>query len=464
MVTRREEANLKLTDKAVAEIIRPAGRPQFVVWDSELTGFGVVVGAQRRTFIAEARVHGKKRRVSIGALGKIRDDRRPWTTTLARQRAKEILGDMAGGIVPCASADDSTADREQSHVPAAPTGPTLRDAMNAHIARMRKKRRSERSIQTLEWELGKHLAESLDRPLAELAGPALVELHDRIKAQTRPRRGSNPANATGAPLANRIIRHVSACWNSLNKKLEGRLGSWNPAKAVDADVLKPKRERIAEENMPDWWARVQTLSPVRRDMHLFCLFTAMRSKAARLVRWEHVDLDQLSLSVPAPKGGEAKAFRLPIGPTLVELFKRRRRENAIEFAPYGGDAGYVFPSLTRAKPYRVQPIAEAKERRKNPATGRREKYLSGPHTSRRTYLSVAAEEKISELDRSVLANHAFGSQSVNQTYIEQHFDHLLECQTRIERGLLARLGAHTGAPAGAPTAQDASHASTSALS
>src|SRR5262249_37868511 len=148
-------------------------------------------------------------------------------------------------------------------------GPTLRDALETHIARMRKKQRAERSVATLETEVEKYLAAWLDRPIAELTGAALVELHERIKAEARPRAGSNPSNDKGAPLANRVIASVSACWNSLNRKLEGALGNWNPAKAVDRDVLAPKRERIADDDMPAWWTRVQTLSPVRRDLHTF---------------------------------------------------------------------------------------------------------------------------------------------------------------------------------------------------
>lgn len=443
----------KLTDRYVAELTLPDGRPQLVEWDSELTGFGVVVGRRRRTFVAEARVDGRKRRVTIGTLGEVREDRRHWTTTLARQRAKELLGDMAAGIDPNAVSRG---------VGAEPNGPTLRNALDAHLARMRKKHRAERSIATLETEVTKYLADWLDRPLAELTGARLAELHERIKTAARPRAGSNPANVKGAPIANRVITHVSACWNSLNRKLEGALGTWNPAKVVDRDVLKPKRERVADEDMPTWWARVQTLSPVRRDLQLFCMFSAMRSEAARNVRWDHVNLEASALEVPNPKGGEAKAFRIPLGPTLVDLLRRRRRENEAEFSPYGGDHGLVFPSLTRAKPYRVQAVAEAKERRVNPATGRREKYLSGPHVSRRTYLSVAAEAGIGELDRSVLANHTFGSRSVNQAYIEQAFPHLLECQAKIDAALRARMGAQANFT-GAAILQLETHEATSAL-
>src|ERR1700743_3483674 len=116
----------KLTDKSIAELELPSGRPQLVVWDSELRGFGVVIGKRARTFIVEEQVAraGRKRRTSIGALGAVREDRRHWTTTLARQRAKELLGDMAAGIDPNASPEQAVAA----------TGPTLSDALDAHLA------------------------------------------------------------------------------------------------------------------------------------------------------------------------------------------------------------------------------------------------------------------------------------------------------------------------------------------
>lgn len=436
---------MKLTDKAIAAIELPAGKAQLVVWDSELAGLGVVVGRRVRTFVVEGRVAGKKRRTAIGALGVIRDDGRPWTTTLARLRAKELLGEMAAGRVPGSGRRSAR-------------GPTLGDAFEAHLGRMRSRRRAARSIENVEAVRG-YVGALLDRPISSITGVDLAELHARIKAETRPRAGANPSNERGAPMANRVIATISACWNSLNRRLEGKLGNWNPAKAVDRDVLQPKRERVPDRALPQWWAGVSKLAPVRRDFHLFCMLTAMRSEAARHVRWEHVDLYENALKVPSPKGGEAKAFRLPLGPAAVAMLRERRLDNAALFRLHGGDAGFAFPSLSRKKPFRVQATASAAERRRNLATGRVELLVPGPHVSRRTYLSVAAEIGISELDRSVLVNHAFGRQSVNQTYIEQSFPHLLDCQVRIESELLRRMG-HRQAVL--PTAQVAAQASTSA--
>ena len=104
----------------------------------------------------------------------------------------------------------------------------------------------------------------------------------------------------------------------------------------------------------------------------------------------------------------------------------------------GGDGGWVFASLSRDQKS-VQPIAEPKEYRRDPETKKKISILPGLHTLRRTYLSVATEAGVSEIDRHVLANHAFGRQNVNATYIEQAFDHLAACQARIEAALWARL-------------------------
>jgi hypothetical protein len=107
----------------------------------------------------------------------------------------------------------------------------------------------------------------------------------------------------------------------------------------------------------------------------------------------------------------------------------------------GNDRGWCFPSVTAAKPHRVIHMQEAKERRVNEATGEREQFLPGPHVLRATFISVAADAGISELDRNVLANHRYASRSVNETYIKQSWDHLVKCQETIEAEIWRRIKA-----------------------
>src|SRR5690606_5399049 len=98
------------------------------------------------------------------------------------------------------------------------------------------------------------------------------------------------------------------------------------ARAVVRNPYTPKRERVNDADLPTWWAKVQTLSPARRDFQQFVLFTGMRSEAARRVRWEHVDWKRKALRVPKPKGGESRAFELPLCKTVGDLLKRRQKE------------------------------------------------------------------------------------------------------------------------------------------
>ena len=406
-------ATLRLTETSLLAIPAPTDRAQLHVWDSELRGFGCVIGKTTRSFVVRTRVRGELLKRTIGHLGQPRADGHLWSVKLARIEARKMLGAMADGRAPLTGKGERAA------------GPTLRKGLELHTANMRKLTRSPRSIETLENEVPRVLEEWMDRSIHDLTGAELVKIHDEL------------TNAGKKFAANRVVAHVSTLWNALDRVHEfpGR----NPARAVTRHRYVPSRQRIATADLSSWYTTVLSLpSPVRRDLQMFCLFTAMRSEAARHVRWEHIDEHRCTLSVPRPKGGQAKAFTLPLPKTIVEMLRKRRTENVDIFEPFGGDAGWVFPSMSRDGE-RVQPVAEPKEYRRDPTTKKKISILPGLHTLRRTYLSVAAEAHVSELDRSVLANHAYGNQTVNQTYISQSLEHLAECQAKIETALWSRI-------------------------
>jgi integrase len=393
----------------------------------------VVVGKTgSKTFIVRGRIvgSGERIKVKIGAHLAPRDDRHVWTVELARERAKVLLGQMASGANPNAPTPEE----------AAQAGPTVREGVETHLAKMKKKGRAERSIQTFIHETNKYLANWLDRPFAELTGAELVELHQEIKDRAAKRTGTNPANDKGAPLANRVIAHVSASWRSLNKKLEGKLGTWNPASAVDKDTIKPKRERILDEDLPDYAARVATMrSPVKRDGLIFALYTGLRHEDVRTMRFEHVDWDEHTLHLPNPKGGEGAAFTIPLSKTPYAILERRQRDNAKDV---GRDhEGWCFPGVDHDN--QVGPVAELRQTTTVRKNGKRVIEGRFPvedvHSLRRTWESIANDEGITELDQHVLSNHSFGSHNVNATYISQHIGHLAACADKIDAGITRRI-------------------------
>ena len=436
-------ATVKLTESWIASVKAPAsGQADF--FDVDPKGFGVRVSASgRKTFFVMTRVAGAKKRITIGTHGEMRPDPptdprtgnpspEPWQVKNAREKARSMLGKVATAAATGAPAPTFTLKGN---------GLTWRDAIETHQTKMRAKNRSSRSIANVAYYLETYMPEWIDRQVSELDGPTVCAIHARIKQNARETVGI--ANEKGASTANKVIVTLSACWNSLNQKHLGKLGTWNPAKAVTLDTLKRSKKRLQEQELPEWFATVKTIAPVRRDLALFCLFSAMRTRAAREIRWEHIDWKAATFVIPTPKGGAEKAFTLPIGPTMMEILKRRRDENPFMMLHHGGDYGWVFPTVRRnARPdgtYEVIPVAEPKEQRIGP-DGKKRSILASPHTLRRTYLSIGQEIKLSELDSSVLANHSFGSHNVNRAYIAQGLEHLARVQRAMDTALRVRLG------------------------
>jgi len=424
-------ARISLTDATVKRLTLPDGKPQAIYWDKELAGFGVVVGRTSKTFIANGWVSGtgKKKRIAIGQAGEPGPEGALWNVPLARKQARVHLGRMSGGEAPKQLRRNNGA------------GPTLRDAYDAHIDKLRKKQRAEATIETLEKGLPKYLSDWMDRPISDLTGEVLAQVHERIKAQAKARANANPQNPKGGALANRVIAQVSACWSTLNKRLSGALGTWNPAKSVEKDTLKPKRARLDDVALPDWYARVKTMrSAIQRDGLVFALFTGLRSEDVRSTRFEHVDVNARTLRLPDPKGGEGRAFTIPLSETALEIVERRRNDNGnvLLIAEAGGDNGFVFPGLDADG--NVGPIADLRQQVHDSEKNTHTRFpAEDVHTLRRTYESVAHEAGISELDLHVLTNHSYASHNVNATYISQHLTHLATCQTTIERALWVRI-------------------------
>jgi integrase len=420
-------ATMNFTKQAVTKLPSPTDVPQAYYWDEEVTGLGVVVGKTgMKTFVVYGRLAGEKgKRVKhkLGIFGQPRNDKQVWTVELARAEARVVLGKLAMGTNP---------NLKPEEIERAAAGPTLREGVDTHLAKMKKKGRSPRSTQTFIHETNKYLRDWLDRPFSELTGEKLIELHQKIKDNAAKRAGTNPANDKGAPLANRVIAHVSASWRSLNKKLEGKLGNWNPASAVDKDIIRPSRERIQDEDLPDYASRVEKMrSPIKRDGLMLALYTGLRSEDVKTMRFDQVDWDDETLHLPNPKGGPGAAFTIPLSKTPLTILRRRKEDNAKDLGR--ADGGFCFPGINHKN--EVGPIADLRQATKNDVRFPPEDV----HSLRRTWESIANDEGVSELDQHVLSNHSFGAHNVNATYISQHIDHLAKCAEKIDAGITRRI-------------------------
>ena len=269
---------IKLTEKTLAQLAQPTDASQAYYWDSETKGFGVVIGRTGvKTFVVRAYIagqRGERRKVTIGIAGHVRPDRHTWTVALARARAKELIGDAAKGI------DHNEAKRADKI--ARDGALTLRQALALYVGELRDNHKSERSIETVEYDVPRLLSKWLDRALADLTVEKVQEIKEagrRHKTQT-----------------NRLLAELSAIWNVARRLRRTSFTAENPIGKLGVQKFRlegrdaPRRDRVLDEDLPEWLRRVQLLSPIRRDLQLVTLFTGMRDSNVTNMRWEHVNL------------------------------------------------------------------------------------------------------------------------------------------------------------------------------
>src|ERR1700743_310329 len=123
------DTRFALTDRAISTLPY-ASSGQYFARDSELSGFAVLVGRRRKTFVVQGDIRkgGKRQsvRIKVGEVGGM-------TTREARAAAKELLGKIMKGVDPRQKIAPS--DARESVM-----GPTLRQAWERYRdAHMRRK-------------------------------------------------------------------------------------------------------------------------------------------------------------------------------------------------------------------------------------------------------------------------------------------------------------------------------------
>ncbi|MEM7518866.1 MAG: tyrosine-type recombinase/integrase, partial [Planctomycetota bacterium] len=262
----------------------------------------------------------------------------------------------------------------------------LVDALELHLRAMRAKDCSQRSLETLNDECRLHLADWLERPLASFTRDEVATRHESL------------TETSGPYLANRVLQQFRAIYNTAARRFED-LPPTNPVIAVTFNRVRRRRQPIPWPALPAWRAEIDALrNPVRRDLQLVLLFTGLRSLDARTMRWEHIDFESGTVHRPNPKGGEERAFTVPLARFVLDLLEYRRRQNA---ADPEGDGGWVFPSRDRAGA-RTH-VIESKEQRT--VAGSRRTRLPSPHRLRDTFATAAHEAGVHPFDLKVLMNH-----------------------------------------------------------
>lgn len=358
---------IKLTKTGVEGLNLPE-KGQKIVWDSELSGFAVRLTPSGRTYVAERRVDGMTRRVTIGKHGIITADQ-------ARKMALKVLSDMTSGI------DPNARKREQEALSV-----TLAAVVADYIAD-----RGEKLRPATVNDLNKHLSGSFGdwqkKPIVSITRDKVAARHKELSLKS-------PAQADLA------FRYLKAWWNYARGAYQPDnvpILPENPVAVLGKQgrdlwhKIKPRENRIPDNKIGESWNALQEMRYARInetavDITCFLMLTGCRWKEAAELTWERVNLDEQWFYLPDPKN--RRAVKLPLSDTLKDIIKDRKQEK-----------GFVFPANTKSGH-----IYEARSPLKKISA------LSGipicHHDLRRTYTNIAWKKcKIDLSLVRLLTNH-----------------------------------------------------------
>lgn len=373
----------KFTKTFIEKIEFPT-RGQKLYWDTEINGFGVVVGQKTKSFVAQRDIKGRTTRVKIGKFPNIHPE-------TARKLAIGLVNQMANGV------DPRDAGRNKA-VEIRKLEPLAQDYFAERGARLAEGTlvgyRNFLTIQFSDW---------LKKDLKSITREMVIARYTEI------------TNSSGKTAANNAMQFLRALYNFAAVDDETLM---NPVEILSKKKLwHPKRRRqdvISVHEMRDWYKAVlQLQSDSFRDAFILLLLTGLRKNEAFQARWENVDFRNRTLHIPQTKNG--KPLTIPLCDQLVALLQTRRgayKDDEWIFPGRGGVGHIVDPKKAIS---RVQEASTIK---------------FSMHTLRRTFITIAESLDISPYAIKALVNHSSGN-DVTSGYIVQTTDRLRDPSQKI---------------------------------
>lgn len=322
------------------------------VYDENVSGLRIVVGSKSASYKLVGRINdGSNRYVSI-VIG--RTDEVSLNT--ARDKANELKLTLRRGD------DPRSAKRVVT---------CLRTAW----ARYKETRGAELRPSTVGWYEDKvmgPLKPILDIPFDRLDRETVRSLHEKISKK------NGPYGANGA------MRALKAIYNDAARTQD--LPSNPVSLAVRMNKEAPRQWALDAAALTTAWRALDRMDDqLRAACWTVMLLTGLRSHDARSMMWEHLDVDGV-LTVPSPKGGEARAFRLPLPRRLLQVLEKVKQDTA----PLASH--FVFPSAASKSGH----IEEMR---------RTDEFPHAPHQMRHTYRTWALEAGVDMQTITLLMNH-----------------------------------------------------------
>jgi hypothetical protein len=293
-------AVINLTEARIRDLPLGSG-----IWrDEQVKGLMVIAHKTTKSYACQGDVRRNGRHVRTVRVRIDRCDRIGLRE--ARNRAKSLMSQIQSGVDPTDGPEES--------------GITLERALEAHLEEKRHRRRT---VEGYRYQLDHYLKPWRKRAVADISRQMVRDLYAELKRK----HGETTAAST--------MRTLRAVVNTA-MRIDETLGS-NPVAALH--VPTPRRRKVAPLDLEDWWARVERLSPVRRDLHIAMLLTGARRSSIVPVRRAEVDAARGVMTFAHMKTSD-EPMLFPMGRELAAIVSARMAADE----PLGSD--WLWPSPT----------------------------------------------------------------------------------------------------------------------
>lgn len=358
---------IKFTNASVAALPLTKGG-QYIVRDTDLKNFFVVVGKTVRTYTyqVDSRSLGKRRthREEVGRAGDI-------DANAARKEAKLEIAKLQTGTGPRGTA--VTLGRAWA---------SFRDQFAHQVEAGTKSAESLRSY-----------AHAIENVLGDWENAKLRDLSDGTAMVAHKHReitaAGNPAKANVAMRALRLVyRHA------YKTRLERDLPRGLPTDAIVWNVQKRRETGMSQDQLAGWYRQLRAMkNPVREEFHLFSLLSGSRPNALRQAQWEWLDVRARTLTFPASVMKGKSDFAMPLSWPMIKTLARARRAGRMMY-PQGAKV-YLFPG-----PGSAGHLADSTESRK------RLSHWGGD--LRQTFVNATKAVGLGGYEARYLLNHSVG--------------------------------------------------------
>lgn len=370
-------AKLRFTKAKVRDLEFSNGG-QKLFWDAELKGFGLLVGKNSKTYVAQRDVNGRTVRVSIGRSDLFSADR-------ARDVARKLLLEMSEGRNPN---KERREERERKR--------DLISLFEDYVSTKRDRLASS-TIVGYRDIMENHLKDWWKKELSVINRQDVIS---RFRSIT---------DRSGKGAAGHSMRMLRALYNYAAIEDEQLR---NP---VDILTMKKlwhpntrKQNLLKTTDLKKWFQCVETLeNDSFRDALIVLLFTGLRKSEAFGLKWGDVFLDHGSILIPDTKNREP--LRLPMNSIVQDVLSNRKecRRSDVWVFDSSSKTGHIVDAASTIKKIRAE-------------TGIEDFSL---HALRRTFMTTAERLDISPYSIKTLVNHKLGN-DVTAGYIVRDVERL----------------------------------------